>query len=50
MRRERVGESHRNRVIEAAGKNVSAETRADARSELNPNAMFAFKPSFSDLP
>jgi hypothetical protein len=50
MRRERVGESRRTRVFEAAGKNVSAETRAGARSERNPNAIFAFIPGFSDLP
>ena len=50
MRRERVGESRRNRVFEAAGENVSAETRAGDRSERNPNVIFAFIPSFSDLP
>jgi hypothetical protein len=46
----RVGESRRTRVFEPAGKNVSAETCADARSERNPNAISAFIPSFSDLP
>ena len=50
MRRERVDENRRARVFEAAGKHVPAETRAEARSERNPNAIFAFIPSFSDLP
>ena len=50
MRSQRAGESRRTRVFEAARKNVSAETLADARSERNPNAIVAFIPSFSDLP
>ena len=50
MRRERVSESHRNLIFEAARKYVSAETRAGARSERNPNAIIVFIPSFSDLP
>jgi hypothetical protein len=50
MRSQRVGESRRTRVFEAAGKSVSAETRAGARSERNPNAIVAFIPGFSDLP
>ena len=50
MRRERVGEIRRNRVFEAAGEDNSAETRAVARSERNPKLIFAFIPSFSDLP
>ncbi len=50
MRRERVGESRRIRVFQAAGKNVSTETRANARLEGNPDAIFAFIPGFLDLP
>jgi hypothetical protein len=50
MRREGVGETRRMRVFEAQSANVSAETRAAAQSERNPDAIIAFIPSFSDLP
>ena len=50
MRRKGVGESPRNWVFQAPDKNVSAETRASARLGANPDAIFAFIPSFSDLP
>jgi hypothetical protein len=50
MRRECGGEGRQIRVFEVAGRNVCAEMRAGARSERNPNAIFAFIRTFSDLP
>ena len=50
MRRTPVSENRQMRGFHAACKHVSAETRASARLEENSDAIFAFIPSFSDLP
>lgn len=50
MYRESVGENRRTRAFREVGKRISAQTRATARLKGNPDAIFAFIPSFSVLP
>jgi hypothetical protein len=50
MRRGGVGANRQTRGLEALGTEISAETRASARSERNPIAISVFIPSFSDVP
>jgi len=50
MRRERVGEKRRIRIVEAATLKISAETCSGASLERNLREIPVFATSFSDVP